>query len=73
MEEPAASRIDIPEAAKQPLKVINANPLTKEALTAYTKGVNAYIHQLSYCEIPLERNAASIFREFFYLVHPQTR
>ncbi len=47
-------RIGILEAAKQSLKVINANPLTKEALTAYTKGVNAYIHQLSYREIPLE-------------------
>jgi penicillin amidase len=47
-------RIGILEAAKESLKFIEKDSVTLKALTAYTKGVNAYIKELSYRKMPLE-------------------
>lgn len=47
-------RLGIVEAAKSSLELIAADDATSVALNAYTKGVNAYIQQLHYREIPLE-------------------
>jgi penicillin amidase len=47
-------RIGILEAAKQSLKLIEKDPATISALTAYSKGVNAYIKELNYKKMPLE-------------------
>lgn len=41
-------------AAEKSLKTMEANPVTKEMLTAYTAGVNAFIHSLTYKHYPLE-------------------
>ncbi|RBL90073.1 penicillin acylase family protein [Chitinophaga flava] len=47
-------RLGIAEAAKHSLELIEANPETSTAVNAYTKGVNAYIQQLHYRDLPLE-------------------
>ncbi|HVI44937.1 MAG TPA: penicillin acylase family protein, partial [Chitinophaga sp.] len=47
-------RIGMLEAAKASLSAIENDPETLRTLTAYTQGVNAYISQLDYKEIPLE-------------------
>ena len=47
-------RIGMLSSAKEALKLIEANPVTNAALTAYTRGVNAYISKLNYRTIPLE-------------------
>lgn len=47
-------RMGIVEAAERSLQLIAEDPETADALNAYTKGVNAYIQQLHYREIPLE-------------------
>ena len=47
-------RLGIVEAAKSSLDMILADPEANEVLNAYTKGVNAYIQQLNYRDIPLE-------------------
>jgi penicillin G amidase len=47
-------RIGLMEAAKQTLKVIEQDTLTNNILTAYTRGVNAYISQLTYKTMPFE-------------------
>lgn len=41
-------------AAEKTLKEMEDNPKTKNILTAYTNGVNAYIHSLNYKHLPLE-------------------
>lgn len=41
-------------AAENSVKVFENDPVTKPILDAYTAGVNAYIEQLSYKELPLE-------------------
>jgi penicillin amidase len=47
-------RIGILEAARQSLKFIEKDPVTLKVLTAYTKGVNAYVQELNYRKMPLE-------------------
>jgi penicillin G amidase len=47
-------RMGILQAAKAALKVIENDPETNEILTAYTRGVNAYVQELSYKRMPLE-------------------
>ncbi|HET8963095.1 MAG TPA: penicillin acylase family protein, partial [Chitinophagales bacterium] len=47
-------RLGIPDAAKKSLTLIENDPETNRILTAYSKGVNAYINQLSYKTIPFE-------------------
>lgn len=47
-------RIGMVYAAEQALKGINKNAETKEAIEAYSAGVNAWIQQLSPSEYPLE-------------------
>jgi penicillin G amidase len=47
-------RLGIVEAAKKSLDTILANPEANAVLNAYTKGVNAYIQQLNYRNMPLE-------------------
>lgn len=47
-------RIGLLEAAKQSLKMIEQDTVTNKILTAYTKGVNAYISQLTYRTMPFE-------------------
>lgn len=47
-------RIGILEAAKASLKLAEKDPETLAVLTAYTKGVNAYISQLDYKKMPFE-------------------
>lgn len=47
-------RVGMLEAAKKSLVLMEKDPETKRVLTAYSKGVNAYINQLSYKTIPLE-------------------
>ncbi len=42
------------EAAKRSLALMEKDPLTKKALDNYTRGVNAYIHSLTYKDIPFE-------------------
>lgn len=41
-------------AAERSLAAMENNPITKEMLKAYTDGVNAYIHSLTYKHFPLE-------------------
>jgi penicillin amidase len=47
-------RLGILEAAKKSLTFIEQDSQTNQALTAYTKGVNAYINQLQYKDYPVE-------------------
>lgn len=47
-------RIGILEAARHSLELIEQDTATNAILTAYTAGVNAYIRQLHYRELPLE-------------------
>lgn len=47
-------RMGILEAATASLKMMEKDPATNEALTAYSRGVNAYIRQLTDKELPLE-------------------
>jgi penicillin G amidase len=47
-------RIGMLEAAKASLKMMERSPESIQALTAYTRGVNAYIKQLNYSKIPFE-------------------
>lgn len=47
-------RIGLPHGARQALKSMEEDSLVKEALHAYSAGVNAYINSLSYGEIPFE-------------------
>ncbi len=47
-------RIGILESAKTSLQKIEQNQETNKVLTAYTKGVNAFIKTLNYKKIPLE-------------------
>ncbi len=47
-------RIGIPDAAKASLEFMEKDSLTRNALNAYTAGVNAYIQKLSYKTIPVE-------------------
>ncbi|AEV98665.1 hypothetical protein A4D02_34795 [Niastella koreensis] len=47
-------RIGILEAAKASVKMIEADKETNQIITAYTKGVNAYIAQLGYKNMPVE-------------------
>jgi penicillin amidase len=41
-------------AAERSLKAMEADPRTEQMLDAYTAGINAYIHSLSFRELPLE-------------------
>lgn len=47
-------RIGMLESAKESLKLIQQNPETFKIISAYTKGVNAYISQLKYKTFPVE-------------------
>lgn len=47
-------RVGMIAAAKKSLKMIENDPETKEMLNSYTKGVNAYIKQLNYKNMPFE-------------------
>lgn len=47
-------RVGILEGAKASLKLIEKDKKTNEVMTNYTKGVNAYISQLNYKNMPLE-------------------
>lgn len=47
-------RIGLPFGAERALKSMEEDPLVKEALHAYSDGVNAYINSLSYGDIPFE-------------------
>lgn len=47
-------RMGMVYAAENALKLMEANPLTKSALDAYTAGVNAYIRTLNNRTLPLE-------------------
>lgn len=47
-------RIGILEAAKKSLILIETNSETKKILSAYTRGVNAYINRLNYRTLPFE-------------------
>ena len=47
-------RIGILEAARSSVKTIEADRETNEIITAYTKGVNAYIAKLGYKNMPVE-------------------
>lgn len=47
-------RLGIMEAAKRSLGLILADREASAVLNAYTKGINAYIQQLNYQDIPLE-------------------
>lgn len=47
-------RIGMLEAAKQSLTFIEKDPETKKILSAYTRGVNAYINRLNYRTLPFE-------------------
>lgn len=47
-------RLGVLEAARRSLSLIEKDPVTDQALTAYTAGVNAYIRQLSYKTLPFE-------------------
>ncbi len=41
-------------AAEQSIKAMNADPVSKAMVEAYSDGVNAYINSLSYAEYPME-------------------
>lgn len=47
-------RMGLLYAAKKSLEVMEKDPMTKEALDAYTAGVNKYINGLSYKSLPFE-------------------
>ncbi|HEY8898256.1 MAG TPA: penicillin acylase family protein [Niastella sp.] len=47
-------RIGIPEAARQSLIAIEKDPETKKIISAYTKGINAYVKTLRYKSMPFE-------------------
>lgn len=47
-------RLGMVYAAENAVKEIEANPITKSGCDAYTAGVNAYIHSLTYATLPLE-------------------
>ena len=47
-------RLGMLAAAEASLQKIEEDTLTKKILDAYTKGVNAYIKQLSYTQYPIE-------------------
>lgn len=47
-------RVGMLSAAKNTLKFIEKNPETKDAMDAFTKGVNAYIETLEYKSYPFE-------------------
>jgi len=47
-------RIGILEAARGSLQLINKDTATNDIINAYSRGVNAYIKQLGYKELPLE-------------------
>lgn len=47
-------RKGIAYAAKNALEKINQDPVSKEIVNAYTAGVNAYIHSLTYKTLPIE-------------------
>jgi penicillin amidase len=47
-------RLGIPSAARATVELIKQDPESYEALTAYTKGVNARIAELSYKQLPVE-------------------
>lgn len=47
-------RIGILEAARGSLKLIEKDSGSLQAITAYTRGINAYIHDLDYKKIPFE-------------------
>ncbi|MEZ2338445.1 penicillin acylase family protein [Mucilaginibacter sp. RCC_168] len=47
-------RMGMLEAAKRSLFLIEKNPETKKILSAYTRGVNAYIKRLNYRTLPFE-------------------
>ena len=47
-------RMGMLSSAEETLGFIESNPLTKDALDAYTKGVNEWIAQLNVAETPLE-------------------
>ena len=59
-------RIGVPDAAKAALDTIMRNTETREALEAYSNGVNAYIHTLGYRTLPLE------YKIFDYAPEPWT-
>jgi penicillin amidase len=50
----AQRRMGVLEAAKNSLKLIEKDQETMQALSAYTKGVNAYISTLGYRQLPFE-------------------
>ena len=60
-------RIGILEAAKASLKLIEKDPVTNSALSAYTEGVNAYIKGLNEKNLPLE------YKIFDYKPEPWTK
>ncbi|MFD2787217.1 penicillin acylase family protein [Hymenobacter rubripertinctus] len=47
-------RLGIEEAAKKSLTMMEKDPETNQVLTAYTRGVNAYIGELNYKTMPFE-------------------
>src|SRR5262249_16849358 len=47
-------RIGIPYAGQTAIAQIDSDAIAKRVLTAYSEGVNAYIHSLSYKNLPLE-------------------
>ena len=47
-------RIGIPAAAEAALRKIESDPESIRALTAYTRGVNHYIKELDYTDLPFE-------------------
>jgi penicillin amidase len=47
-------RLGMVYAAENAVKQIEANPVSKSGCDAYTAGVNAYIHSLTYATLPLE-------------------
>jgi penicillin amidase len=53
-------RLGMVYAAENALKEIEADPLSKSIFDAYTRGVNAYIDQLTEAELPLEYKILNI-------------
>ncbi|HWC55331.1 MAG TPA: penicillin acylase family protein [Chitinophagaceae bacterium] len=47
-------RLGMVYAAENALKLMEADPVSKSGCDAYTAGVNAYIHSLTYATMPLE-------------------
>jgi penicillin amidase len=50
----ARRRTGMVYAAEQSLQAMNADPVSKATIEAYSDGVNAYINGLSYAEYPME-------------------